>query len=92
MQKRNLGKIRRSTPVIIRHLVPRLISINPAFRDKLVPILAPEDRSAVDGVGTEDETCSLWNVFTGDGGVTDGFTDRGGDSWVEAEDFLADAV
>lgn len=31
-------------------------------------------------------------MFAGDGGVADGFTDCGGDGWVEAEDFLADAV
>jgi hypothetical protein len=31
-------------------------------------------------------------VFSGDGGVPDGFADCGGDGWVEAEDFLADAV
>jgi hypothetical protein len=92
MQKRNLGKIRRRPPVIIRNLIPILISINPAFRNKRITVFAPEDRCAVDSVRAQDEACSAGNVFAGDGCVADGFADCGGDGWVEAEDFLADAV
>lgn len=84
MQKRNLRKIRRSTPIIIRNLISRFISINPALGEKILPILAPEDWRAVNRVGAEDDAGTPGNVFSGDGRVADGFADCGGDGWVEA--------
>jgi hypothetical protein len=92
MQKRNLGKVRRRTPIIIRNLVPILISINPALRDKRIAVLAPEDRGAVDGVRAEDEPGSARDVLASDGRVADRFADCGGDGGIQAEDFLADPV
>lgn len=92
MQERNLSKVRRRPPIIIRDLIPILIRINPALWNKRITVLAPEDRSPVDGVRTQDEAGSAGNVFTGDGCVADGFADCGGDGGVQAEDFLADAV
>lgn len=92
MQKGNLREIRGRTPIIIRDLIARFIRVNPSLRLKLISIFAPEDRGAVDGVGAEDDACALGNVLASHRGVADGFADCGWDCWVEAEDFLADAV
>lgn len=92
MQKGNLREICRRAPMIIRYLVARLIRVNPSLRLKLISVLAPEDRGAVDGVGAEDDACALGNVLASHRGVADGFADCGWDCWVEAQDLLADAV
>lgn len=84
MQERNLRKVRRRTPIIIRNLVPRFVRINPSLGEKILTMLAPEDRGAVDRVGAQDQAGSPGDVFACDRRVADGFADCNGHGWVKA--------
>lgn len=93
MQERNLCEIRPRPTMLIRRLLPTLrIRINPSLRQEIVLRGAPELRTPVYSIRAEDESRALWDGFAGDDGVADGFADCHWDGWVEAEDFLADAI
>lgn len=65
-----------------------VVCIYPSFRDELFARFTPEMRTAVYGVGAEDDSCPARDTGVGDGCVADCFADCGGHGWIEAEDFL----
>jgi hypothetical protein len=68
-----------------------LIDVNPSLRVELLASF-PEKRTPVNRPRTEDYPGADGDVFSCYGGVAHCFSDRGRHCWVEAEDFLADAV
>lgn len=93
VQERDLRKVCRRTTVVVGCLSARFrVRVDPALGEEFVAIRAPEFRAPVDCVGAQDDPGALGNVFSCHDGVTDGFTDCGGDRGEEAEHFLTDTV
>jgi hypothetical protein len=87
MQKRQVAIVAPHPASII--CLPRA-GVNPALGDELCCLVSPEERRAIDGPRRDVNFGAFRDLLGEDCGFSDGDAHGDGDSWVKAEDFVAD--